>query len=47
MAKKVGKPPKYKDGIEKKKLIRWIPVKREDECLKAIEKIVEKDKRTN
>ncbi len=43
--KKVGKPKKYKDGIETKKLIRWIPKDKEDKCLDAIEKIVEKDKR--
>jgi len=43
--KKVGKPKKYKDGIETKKLIRWIPAKRENECIKAIEKIVEKELR--
>jgi hypothetical protein len=45
MAKKVGKPPKYKDGVAKKKFIRWIPEVTEKECEEAVEKVVKKYKR--
>jgi len=39
----VGKPPKFKTGIKTKKLIRFIPEKRENEILEAIDKITKPD----
>lgn len=40
-----GVKPKYKEGIETVKIHPLIPKKRKAECLIAIEKIVEKEKR--
>jgi hypothetical protein len=42
---KGGVPSKYKDGIKTKKIHPTIPVSKEKECLDAIDKIVENDKR--